>query len=46
MARNCGHYVRTGLGIVGAVFIDIQLWKLTSCVFYDSMRVWSKERYE
>ena len=24
-ARNHGHYVRTGLGVAGAVYIDIQL---------------------
>ena len=24
IARNRGHYVRTGLNIVGAIFIDIQ----------------------
>ena len=24
IARNSGHYVRTGLGVVGALYIDIQ----------------------
>ena len=30
MARNSGHYVRIGLGVVSAVYIDIQLWKFFS----------------
>ena len=27
MARNNGHCVRTGLNVVGRIYIDIQLWK-------------------
>ena len=30
MARKSGHSVVTGLGVVGVVYIDIQLWKFIS----------------
>ena len=46
MAKNSGHYVRTGLGVVTAVFIDFQLWKFISQVFYDSMRVWYRGNHK
>ena len=43
IARNRGHYVRTGLDIVGAIYIDIQSKQI---IFYDSIRVWYKEHYK
>ena len=30
IARNIGHYVRTGLDVAGAIYIDIQSKKLMS----------------
>ena len=45
MARNSVHYVRTGLDVVSAVYIDIQSKKFMFYVFYDYMRVWYKIHY-
>ena len=51
MARNSGHYVRTGLGTVGAVSIDMLLWKclilgvLTFCHSIVQRKSWTKNSW-